>query len=482
MTNDLETAEENGAIGDTEDENRATRRAQGWFADGPLRRLLANASLLVGGRSLNGIFNLAAMTLIVRAVGLELFGVLVQIHAFTSTISDLAKFQSWQAVLRYGTPALEHGRVADFRRLVKLTVLLDLGSAVAGVMIAVAAVPYLAPRIGLSPEWVPAVQLYSVSIFFMVTATPTGLLRLFDRFDLLSVSNAIGSFIRVVGAIWIFAAGGGLELLLGIWFASTLASGLWLIGHALRALSAKDFLRGPKLGLKGLTSGHEGIVGFVWTTQANTTLSAGTRHLATLIVGLLLTPAAAGLYDVSRQVTTLLTRFAKLMKPAIYPEFARLSVYNDLPAIRQLMLRSMLLMTAAGVVIMVPLILFGRALLGFAFGPELEAAYGLMVLLALAAALRLLSFPLEPALISTGRAGAALYVRAASVSVFVIGLFTLIPRMGLIGAGVAMLASGLVAFFGQSLAVALWFRSRSLATNAPNARDGLQDEESTRES
>ena len=200
---------------------------QSWFADGPLRRLLSNASLLVGGRSLNGIFNLTAMTLIVRTVGLEMFGLLVLIHAFTSTISDLAKFQSWQAVLRYGTPALEQGRELDFRRLVKLTVLLDLGSTLLGVVVAILVVPLLAPRLGLSAEWIPAVQLYAISIFFMVTATPTGLLRLFDRFDLLSVSNAMGSVVRVVGALWIFARGGSLELLLVIWFASTMTSGLW---------------------------------------------------------------------------------------------------------------------------------------------------------------------------------------------------------------------------------------------------------------
>jgi O-antigen/teichoic acid export membrane protein len=450
----------------------AKRPAQSWFADGPLRRLLSNASLLVGGRSLNGIFNLAAMTLIVRAVGIEMFGLLALIHAFASTISDLAKFQSWQAVLRYGTPALEQGRTLDFRRLVKLTALLDLGSALLGILVAVLVTPLLAPRFGLSAEWIPAVQLYAVSIFFMVTATPTGLLRLFDRFDLLSVSNAIGSFLRLLGAVWISVVGGSLELLLSIWFVSTMTSGLWLIGHSLRALSTRGLLRGSRLGYRGLATGHEGIAAFVWTTQANTTLSAGMRHLATVIVGLLLTPSAAGLYDVSRQVTTLLTRFAKLMKPAIYPEFARLSVRNDLPAIRQLMLRSMALMVGAGAVIVIPLVLFGRPLLRIVFGPGLEAAYGLMVLLALAASIRLLSFPLEPALISTGRAGIALLVRAASVTVFLIAIFSLIPRIGLIGSGVAMIASTLVAFAGQSLAVSVWFRSRKAETLGSSVRGG----------
>jgi len=433
----------------------------GWFAEGPLRRLLGNASLLVGGRSLNAVFNVVAMTLIVRSVGLETFGSLVLVHAVMSTISDLAKFQSWQAVLRYGTPALEQQRTTDFRRLIKLTVLLDLGSALFGMAVALVAVPLLAPHLDWSPEWVPAIQAYAFSILFMVTATPTGLLRLFDRFDLLSVSNAIGSSLRVVGAIWVFVHGGGLEILLGIWFASTLTSGLWLIGHAYRTLSTRGLLQGPRLGYRDLTSGHPGIAAFVWTTQANTTLASAMRHLTTVVVGFLLTPVAAGLYDISRQVTTLLSRFAKLMQPAIYPEFARLSVQNDMHAIRQLILRSMVLMTGAGILLLIPLVAFGKPLLGFIFGQELEAAYGLMILMAVAALIRLLSFPLEPALISTGRAGMALLIRAATVVVFLLGLFVLIPRVGLIGAGMAGLASALVAFSGEAMAAIDWFRRRT---------------------
>jgi len=452
-----------------------SKDSAGWFAEGPLRRLLGNASLLVGGRSLSAVFNVVAMTLIVRSVGLETFGFLVLVHAVMSTISDLAKFQSWQAVLRYGTPALEQARTLDFRRLIKLTVLLDLGSAVFGIAVALVAIPLLAPHLDWSPEWIPAIQVYAFSILFMVTATPTGLLRLFDRFDLLSVSNAIGSSLRVVGALWIFVYGGGLEILLMIWFASTLTSGVWLIGHAYRTLSIRGLLQGPRLGYRNLTAGHEGIAAFVWTTQANTTLASAMRHLTTVVVGFLLTPVAAGLYDISRQVTTLLSRFAKLMQPAIYPEFARLSVQNDMPAIRQLILRSMVLMTGAGAVLLIPLVVFGKSLLGFVFGEELEVAYGLVVVMAVAAVIRLLSFPLEPALISTGRAGMALLIRAATVLVFLVGLFALIPRLGLIGSGLAGLASALVAFSGEAMAAFAWFRSRTAENPATPVGAGAID-------
>ncbi len=447
-----------------------------WRGDGPLRRLISNASMLIGGRSMNGLLNLAAMTLIVRGVGLETFGSLALVHAFASAVGDVAKFQSWQAVLRYGTAALESDRILDFRRLIKLTVLLDLASSVVGIGVAVLVAPLLAARFDWAPDTQSAVQLYSVSILFMVTATPTGLLRLFDRFDLLSISNAIGSVVRVLGALWAFAFGADLAFLLGVWFCATVVDGVWVIGHSIHQLDTRGLLRGPRLGTRGLTSGHEGIASFVVTTQLNTTISAGMRRFSTVAVGLLVDTTAAGLFDLARQVTTLLTRLTQLMKPAIYPEFARLSTRADLAGIRRLMLRSMALMTGLGAAVVLPFVLFGRSLLGFFFGKEVEAAYGLTVLLASASAIRLLCFPLEPALISTGRAGTALVIRAASVFVFLGGLFVLIPRIGLIGAGLAMLAAAVVLVSGQSLAVIKWFRSQTAAAKTASARGDLRGE------
>jgi O-antigen/teichoic acid export membrane protein len=249
--------------------------------------------------------------------------------------------------------------------------------------------------------------------------------------------------------------------LLSIWFVSTVASGLWLIGHAYRTMSIRGFLEGPRLGYRHLASGHEGILSFVLATQANTTLAASTRQLPIVIVGMLLSTSAAGLYNIARQVTTLLSKFTKLMKPAIYPEFARLSAQNDLAAIRQLMLRSMALTAGVGALLMAILIIFGRALLVLIFGPEVEGAYGLMLVLAFVAIIRLSAFPLEPVLISVGRAGSALRVRSVTVSIFILALFTLIPAFGVIGAGLASVIAVSISVAGQARSVVRWFRSRS---------------------
>ena len=110
-------------------------------------RIRRNLAILLGERVIFAVVNVIATGVATRATGLEAIGAIGLLHAYARVISDGVKFQSWQAVLRYGAPALESGRETDFRRLLKLTVLLDLGTALRA--LDRAAVPSPAPPQGL---------------------------------------------------------------------------------------------------------------------------------------------------------------------------------------------------------------------------------------------------------------------------------------------------------------------------------------------
>ena len=98
-------------------------------AGGPreiFRRILRNAGLILGGKAATALLNLAATSIAIRSLGLEAMGVLVLVHAFARTASSFVKFQSWQAVLRYGAGCLEPERRAEFHALLRFTAGLDL--------------------------------------------------------------------------------------------------------------------------------------------------------------------------------------------------------------------------------------------------------------------------------------------------------------------------------------------------------------------
>lgn len=428
-----------------------------WLRDTLLRRLLANASKLLGGKALNAVFGLGALAVAARGLGVEQFGVLVLIHTFTQAVGEIAKFQSWQAVLRYGTPALREERRGDFQRLIRFTVLLDGISAVLGMALAVAVAGLAGPAFGWPDEVLPAAMLYVTSCLFMVTATPTGVLRLVDRFDLLAWQSTVGAAVRCLAGAAVWAAGGGLGAFLVAWYVATAAAGVFLIAAGWRELSRGGLLAGWRWRGGGLTAGFPGIWGFVWTTNLNTTLELAFTHMGTLAAGAFLGTREAALFRIARQFADALAKPAKLLVPAIYPELARLYAAGDITGIRRLMQRSALLAGLVATAMMVAVWLLGEWVLRIVVGAEFVAAFPVMLWLVAGAVVGIWAFPLEPLLISTGHAGAALRVRLWSTALYVPLLLLLLDTVGLIGAGWAALAASLFIFVALLLPVIRWF-------------------------
>jgi len=431
------------------------------FFDDRLKKLFANAGILLGGKGLNALFSLAAMAVAARGLGTEQFGVLILVHAFTQTMGDLAKFQSWQAVLRYGTGAVMEGRVGDVQRLLRFTVALDGLGALAGMGLAITLSWLVGPHLGWTADMQPAVVAYATSILFMVSATPTGVLRLVDRFDLLSAQSSLGNLVRLLAGLLAWGLDGGIVGFLVAWYLGTAVAGLALFYAGWRELVARRLLDGFRWWGGHWTAGFPGIWGFVWSTNLNTSLGLVSTHFSTLAVGWLLGPTEAALFRVARQVGVALAKPAKLLVPAIYPELAKLHAEGETAAMRSLVQRSALLAGAGACLSLLIAWLGGAWLLGVVLGPDFVAAYPIMLWLVAAAVVSIAAFPLEPVLISGGEAGTALRARLWSSAVYIPVLLLAVQSFGLIGAGWAGLFAAVVTFLAFLVPVMRWFRAQT---------------------
>src|SRR3546814_3758693 len=94
-----------------------------WFRlhTAPWFKPFRSAGVLLLGKTTQGLFAIVYTALAARALGLEAFGALVLLHGFIMAVADLARFQSWQIVLRYGAPALNAGDTSRFRRVLEFS-------------------------------------------------------------------------------------------------------------------------------------------------------------------------------------------------------------------------------------------------------------------------------------------------------------------------------------------------------------------------
>ena len=159
------------------------------------------------------------------------------------------------------------------------------------------------------------------------------------------------------------------------------------------------------------TEAHPGIWGFVWSTNLMTTLSLGSTHVATLCVGFVLGPASAALFAIARQIGEAALKPSRFLTPALYPELARLAAAGDQAGLRTVLRRSLGWSVAAALVLLAALAVLGGPLLRLVGGEAATPAWGVMMLLALAASIGFAGFSLEPLLVSVERHRRALRLR-----------------------------------------------------------------------
>lgn len=427
--------------------------------------------MLTAGQTLAGVVGLVAIGLSARALGSAAFGAMMLIHAYALVVANLVAFKAWHAVIRHGAVCLAAGRSRDLQALLCFASWLDVAGAALGTIIAVSLAPSLGGWLGWPEDAVAVGRWYGLIILFMGTATPVGVLRLFDRFDLLAARGLIAPVIRALGAAIAYAANADLGIFLAIWFAAAALDGvaIWWLGW--RELVRRGHATGFRLRLRGLVRPHPGLWRLVCATNLDATLGVISGRMGTLLVGAMLGPASAGLYHVAAQFAAALDRPVEMLRSTIYPELARQHAALDFRGMRRLGARAAWLAGAATTPVFVAALAFGEPLLRWTVGEAFVGAAAVLVLLVLRQVLRAFGNPTGALLIILGRADALLTVNLVAAVLYLLGLVLLLDTVGLIGAGIAAVVQTLAAVAAAAFLIRRELRRAIRRPNpAPSAK------------
>ncbi|SKC18973.1 Membrane protein involved in the export of O-antigen and teichoic acid [Kosakonia radicincitans] len=417
-----------------------------WFSDGAFRAILRNAAYLGSGSVVSALFGLLALSSAGKGMSPELFGALVVIQAYAKAVSDFIKFQTWQFVVQFGTPALEKKNIQRFRDVISFSFGLDIASGAIAVLGGMALLPFLSHALGLDEKSFWLAILYCTLIPSMTAATPTGILRVFDRFDLIAVQQAIKPFLQAVGSVVCYYYNLGFAGFIITWYASNLFGGTlfwWFAAKELRTRNIHNALT-PKL----FTTARriEGAWNFVWTTNFSHTIWAARNSCSTVLVGIVLGPAPAGLFKIAMTFFDATGTPAKLLEKSFYPEIMRLDPRTNKPWM--LGLRSALLAGGIGIAVALLVVIVGKPLISLVFGYRYLEAYDLIQIMLGAIIVSMVGFPQESLLFMAGKQRAFLIAQTFSSVLFIVLLVSMSHLWGVQGAAFAY-------FGGQCLDVFL---------------------------
>jgi O-antigen/teichoic acid export membrane protein len=411
-----------------------------WFKDQHFRSLLKNTSYLGVSKIVAALCSLAYLAFAGRGLGVILFGVLILITSYIKAVSGIAKFQSWQLIVRYGGHGVAHGDPEHFKVATGFAFALDVMSGIGGMLVGAALLPFISNWVGIENQYLWLGMLYCTVLPVMAGATPDGVLRVLDRFDLISWSGTLMPISRAVLAGAAFVAGAGLPAYVAIWFVTDLVGNLypWYLGW--RELRRHGMLEGIRPTLRPT------VLAGAWRFAIDVNLASSVQAvwgpIGRLVVGGLLGPAGAALFRVASTLADSAAKPADLLGKAFYPEVMRMDLSSKQPW--KLMLRGTALVSAVALLAILIMLFGGKPLMKLVFGEEFLGAYVPLMILLAVPFLGIFSFPLTPMLYALGRSDGPLKAKLLGSAAFFITIAPLSWEWDVTGAAVALVLANIV--------------------------------------
>ena len=419
-------------------------------------RLLKNFGKVLRGRGIAAVGAVTATGLMANALPVEQFGLVILLHTYTLVVKGLLNFRTFESIVRFGVPLQDDGDEPGLKSLLCSTLLLDLGSSVIAAVIAVAAVPLAAMFLHWDEQMAGWATLYSLVLLTAWTNTSSGILRLYDRFDALGVQYTIGPLVRamLVAIAWYMDA--SMSTFVLAWASAFCIGNLYMIWRGLAELRGK--LNTPLwqgFQWRQLREQDADFWHFIGVVYWQTNVDLLPKHVSTLLAGNLLGPAAAGLFRLAREMSSVLTQPAVMLRDVLFPDLTRAWHANE-QGFSRLPFRTALIAGGAGLVFALLLQMAGTPILGL-IGADYVPAKPLLVLLLIAASFELASASLRAAAYAMGRAARLLRIHLLGIAAYVALFYAFTLAFGLIGPG---LSSIVTTVFTLSLTALLVARNR----------------------
>lgn len=421
------------------------------------RRVVTNLARVLRGRGVAGVCSVMATGLMANALPVEQFGLVILVHTYIMAIRGFVNFRTFEAIVRFGIPLHDQGDETRLKSLLRSTIILDFASSWVATAIAVAAIPLATRFLHWDVEVSHWAAWYSLVVLSTPINTGSGILRLFDRFDALGVQYAVTPLVRLALVAIAWALDAPMIVFLLAWGFAFCVGNLYMVVRGFTELRGKletSLWQGFRW--RELREQDNDFWSFIRVVYWQTNIDLIPKHVSTLLAGSLLGPAAAGLFRLAREISSVLTQPAISLREVMFPDLTR-AWNTDQTDFGKLVFRTALIALGVGLGFALFAQVAGTPILSVV-GEDYVPAKPLMVLLLVAASFDLASASLRAAAYAMGRAAGILRIHVLGICSYVL-LFYLATRMlGIFGPGIAAILATLLTL---SLTARLVARTRA---------------------
>lgn len=409
------------------------------------KNVLKNSIFVFSGTSIASVFGVLSALILARYFGTEKYGIVALFQACVIVVRGFVSTQPWQAIIKYGVINLESGQKKEFLGLAKITLLIEIFSAFLSGSISILLLTFFNKLLGIPDVYVNLGILYCFTAFINYNGFFTGILRLFNKFNLISIHIMISSIVRfiLIIVIWILKLSFIHSVYLLI-IAEIFKNTVFIIfgTFVFKSKTKDNFLklltiRGK---FKSLLKEVAKYLTPIWTWS---TLRMLPRELDILLMGSFLGASSVGIYKITKQFASLLSRIYQPLYQAIFPDINIMNKNKEYKKLKKLLQQSTALIFLSSFILFLIFFVFGKNILLFTAGKNYIPAYWPTVIYLLACIISSLSITLLPFLFSIGYEKYVMKVYLICTIIYFLIFPILVMKYDVSGASMAFLAFNL---------------------------------------
>ncbi|MDT8282006.1 MAG: lipopolysaccharide biosynthesis protein [Gammaproteobacteria bacterium] len=400
-----------------------------------MRRVLGNFGFLLRGRSVAAVMAFATTALMARSLGPAEFGMVVLIQTYALLVRGLLNFKQFQGIVRYGVSLHDANDTYALQRLISICQLIDRYASITSTVVAVIMAPFIGPLMGMGPDHVILLTLYSLVLLSTGNNAAIGILRLFDQFNILGRQMTIGPTIGFFGVALAWWFDSPITVFVAVMAFAYVSENIYLswCGRREYRRRIERPARGERVNLASMDE-FSGLRHFLWITYWQSNVDLVPKRVSIMMAGYLLGASEAGLLRLARQISSLLSGPAVLIRHVVFPDLTR-SWNQGSADFKLVAYRTALIGGGAGLLFVLVGYFSGDILLAALFGEEFTGAAAVLTLMLLGGAFDIAAASLRSACYAIGHAGKVLRLHVQSSVIYLTLFIALTSQMGLIGAG-----------------------------------------------
>lgn len=287
-------------------------------------KLLKNAMISFVGEGGAAVVTFIATILVIRMIGNRNYGILAVAYSFVLIVDTLVNFQSWHAMITFGTVAKENNDRAGLERLIKIGSIIDFSTAILGTIVAITTASFVGGLLGWNQETIQTIYILAFMITFNFTGTSIGIIRLFDHFKIYSTFRIVTEIIRLLliilfcGIFKMGLTGAAIAYAVGY-----ILGYLFLFIMFLNELRKSEFVSIRGVFKSDIKQDWSKIFKFTFWTSMSSSADIPVQQFDIIFLSMLSYDIVA-VFKVYKQIAQVLTKVTTPIKQAVMPLFSEL--------------------------------------------------------------------------------------------------------------------------------------------------------------